>query len=201
MHKTKPAVVRLGADDFSGKVFSGKVSEPVFIGKIDLDKIDETLEKYEKEMVKLDHETAIIVTKEGKVFSVVGEKASVNFRNLGENALEGATVTHNHPISETRFSFSHFDITEVLNYKLHRLRGVDEKYVYEVVTDKDTLFGNTENIKIDNRQAYYEVLDKARFGGYGNNFDIDIDEFHEINNILAKKYKYYYRRWAHGKKE
>lgn len=195
VHKTKPAVVRLGADDFTSKAFSGKISEPVYVDKVALDKVDETLEKYEKEMVKLDHETAIIITKEGKVFSVVGEEASVNFRNIGEKELEGATVTHNHPIKETHYSFSHFDIKEVLNYKLNRLRGVDEKYIYEIVTNQNTLFGNTNNIAIDfNTIAYMEVLDKSRFGDYGVDFDIDEDGFHEINNILAKKYKYYYRR-------
>ena len=122
VHKTKPAVVRLGADDFAGKVFTCKVSEPVYVDKVALDKVDETLEKYEKEMVKLNHETAIIVTKEGKVFSVVGEEDSIYFRNVGVDALNGATVTHNHPIKETHYSFSHFDIKEVLNYKLNKKR-------------------------------------------------------------------------------
>lgn len=200
VHKTKPAVIRLGADNFAGKVFSGKVSEPIYIGKVDLDKIDETLEKYEKEMVKLDHETAIIITKEGKVFSVVGEEASVNFRSIGEKWLEGSTVTHNHPKKATRYSFSYFDVKEVLDYKLHRLRGVDEKYIYEIITNKDTVFGNTKNIKVDNTMAYYEVLDKARFGEYGPDFNIDEDEFHQINNILAKKYKYSYRRMLREEK-
>ena len=44
VHKTKPAVVRLDANDFAGKVFTGKVSAPVYVDKVALDKIDETLE-------------------------------------------------------------------------------------------------------------------------------------------------------------
>lgn len=192
VHKSKPAVIRLGANDFVGKVFSGKVSEPIFIDKVDLDKIDETLEKYEKEMVKLNHETAIIVTKEGKVFSVVGEEASVNFRSIGEKELEGATVTHNHPLKETLYSFSHFDIKEVLTYKLHRLRGVDEKYIYEIITSQDTLFGDTVNIQHEFTSTFrMEYLDKLFKSGMMSDDEM---EFHEINQLMAKKYKYSYRR-------
>ena len=192
VHKTKPAVIRLGADDFACKVFSGKVSEPVYICKVDLDKIDETLEKYEKEMVKLDHETAIIITIEGKVFSVVGETASVNFRALGNDALNGAIVTHNHPIKETRYSFSHYDITELLNYKLHTIRGVDEKYIYEIVTNQNTLFGDTTMVEHEFNDTFRkEYLEKIFKGEMEPD---DEKEFHEINKIMAKKYKYVYRR-------
>ena len=192
VHKSKPAVIRLGANDFAGRAFSGKVSEPIFIGKVDLDKIDETLEKYEKEMVKLDHETAIIITKEGKTFSVVGNKNSVNFRDIGAEELEGSTVTHNHPANETRYSFSHFDITEVLTYKLHRLRGVDEKYIYEIITSQDTLFGDTVNIQHEFTSTFrMEYLDKLFKSGMMSDDEM---EFHEINQLMAKKYKYSYRR-------
>lgn len=192
VHKSKPAVIRLGANDFAGRAFSGKVSEPIFIGKVDLDKIDETLEKYEKEMVKLDHETAIIITKEGKIFSVVGNKNSVNFRDIGAEELEGSTVTHNHPANETRYSFSHFDITEVLTYKLHRLRGVDEKYIYEIITSQDTLFGDTVNIQHEFTSTFrMEYLDKLFKSGMMSDDEM---EFHEINQLMAKKYKYSYRR-------
>ena len=140
VHKTKPAVVRLGADDFAGKVFTGKVSEPVYVDKVALDKVDETLEKYEKEMVKLNHETAIIVTKEGKAFSVVGEEGSVYFCNVGEDALNGATVTHNHPAKLTRYSFSKFDLGELMDLRLKRIRGIDNKFIYEIITDENTKF-------------------------------------------------------------
>ena len=192
VHKSKPAVIRLGADDFAWRAFSGKVSEPIFIDKVDLDKIDETLEKYEKEMVKLDHETAIIITKEGKVFSVVGEEGSVYFRNVGEDALNGATVTHNHPAKLTRYSFSKYDLKEFMDLKLHRLRGIDDKFVYEIIANDNTSFIKGDEMLFEyNNSGRMELLDK-RFRGEAS-LDDD-EEFHEINKILAGVYNYTYRR-------
>ena len=192
IHKSKPAVIRLGADDFAWRAFSGKVSEPIFIDKVDLDKIDETLEKYEKEMVKLDHETAIIITKEGKVFSVVGEEGSVYFRNVGEDALNGATVTHNHPAKLTRYSFSKYDLKEFMDLKLHRLRGIDDKFVYEIIANDNTSFIKGDEMLFEyNNSGRMELLDK-RFRGEAS-LDDD-EEFHEINKILAGIYNYTYRR-------
>ena len=192
IHKSKPAVIRLGADDFAWRAFSGKVSEPIFIDKVDLDKVDETLEKYEKEMVKLDHETAIIITKEGKVFSVVGEEGSVYFRNVGEDALNGATVTHNHPAKLTRYSFSKYDLKEFMDLKLHRLRGIDDKFVYEIIANDNTSFIKGDEMLFEyNNSGRMELLDK-RFRGEAS-LDDD-EEFHEINKILAGIYNYTYRR-------
>lgn len=192
VHKAKPAVVRLGADDFAGKVFTGKVSEPVYVDKVALDKVDETLEKYEKEMVKLNHETAIIITKEGKVFSVVGEEGSVYFRNVGEDALNGATVTHNHPAKLTRYSFSKFDLGELMDLRLKRIRGIDNKFIYEIVTDENTKFVDYQVIVHEYSDAAYKELLEKRVRGLAS---VDDDEeFHEINKILAKTYNYKYRR-------
>ena len=197
VHKTKPAVIRLGADNFAGKAFSGKVSEPVYVDKVALDKVDETLEKYEKEMVKLNHETAIIVTKEGKVFSVVGEEGSVYFRNVGKDALNGATVTHNHPAKLTRYSFSKFDLGELMDLRLKRIRGIDNKFIYEIVTDENTKFVDYQVIvhESSGESAYKELLEK-RVRGIAS-LDDD-EEFHEINKILAKTYNYKYRRMPRG---
>lgn len=192
VHKSKPAVIRLGADDFAGKVFSGKVSEPVYVDKVALDKVDETLEKYEKEMVKLDHETAIIITKEGKVFSVVGEEGSVYFRNVGNDALNGATVTHNHPAKLTRYSFSKFDLGELMDLRLKRIRGIDNKFIYEIVTDENTKFVDYQVIVHEYENSGRMKLLEKRFKGEAT---VDDDEeFHEINKILAGIYNYRYRR-------
>lgn len=192
VHKTKPAVLRLGADDFAGKAFTGKVSEPVYVDKIALDKVDETLKKYEKEMVKLNHETAIIITKEGKVFSVVGEEGSVYFRNVGKDALNGATVTHNHPAKLTRYSFSKFDLGELMDLRLKRIRGIDNKFIYEIVTDENTKFVDYQVIMHEYSDAAYKELLEKRVRGLAS---VDDDEeFHEINKILAKTYNYKYRR-------
>ncbi len=142
--------------------------------------------------MKLDHGTAIIVTKEGKVFSVVGEEGSVYFRNVGEDALNGATVTHNHPAKLTRYSFSKYDLKEFMDLKLKRLRGIDDKFVYEIIANEDTNFVTGQKIEYEyNNTGLKGLLDK-RFKGEA---PVDDDEeFHEVNKILAEIYNYQYRR-------
>ena len=47
--------------------------------------------------------------------------------------LEGATVTHNHPLSSANeYSFSDDDFKLFKNFGLARLRGIDEKFIYEL---------------------------------------------------------------------
>lgn len=146
--------------------------------------------------MKLNHETAIIVTKEGKVFSVVGEEGSVYFRNVGEDALNGATVTHNHPAKLTRYSFSKFDLGELMDLRLKRIRGIDNKFIYEIITDENTKFVDYQVIVHKYSNAAYKELLEKRVRGLAS---VDDDEeFHEINKILAKTYNYKYRRMPRG---
>ena len=52
---------------------------------------------------------------------------------LGEKLI-GAIVTHNHPKgSDNEYSFSDADLRLFLEYKLGRLRGIDEKFIYELI--------------------------------------------------------------------
>lgn len=51
--------------------------------------------------------------------------------DLGDK-LYDAYVSHNHPIKDTEFSFSKDDIMLFEKYNLKLLRGIDEKYKYEL---------------------------------------------------------------------
>lgn len=94
--------------------------------------INKTLLQFEKEAVYEEIETACIITSNGDVYKCFG----INDRvfpdtDLGEK-LYGAIVTHNHPIDETASSFSNDDIKMFSHFNLDRLRGCDQKYIYEL---------------------------------------------------------------------
>ena len=73
-----------------------------------------------------------IITSNGDVYKCFGTNNRVfPDADLG-NKLYGAIVTHNHPIDETDYSFSNDDIDLFSQFNLIKLRGCDEKYVYQL---------------------------------------------------------------------
>lgn len=121
--------------DAGGEEILGQ-NEPKYLGSLDNlsdNVVRLTLEKYESEIVEYDQESAIVVTAAGLIFQCFGTKNSVSLiEDMGEE-LEGASVTHNHPVgSGNEYSFSNDDINVFMDYNLKMLRGIDEKYVYEL---------------------------------------------------------------------
>lgn len=134
----------------------------------------EEITKFEKAMVNSAIETACVVTKEGNVYYCSGVKDGV-FPDFDlKNEIKGATITHNHPIDETVFSFSNPDLELFMDYDLDVLRGCDNLYTYEFTRNADDI----------------DVIE-----------DMDIDEvteevFQHLTMIqMAKKYGIGYRRW------
>lgn len=113
--------------------------------------IKSTLKKYEKEIVNYDKESAIVVTTVGQIFQCFGTKNNVYLIDDMGDALKGASVTHNHPLgSENEYSFSNEDIKIFMDYDLKILRGIDEKYVYELSRNKT---------EVDRHATMDELLD------------------------------------------
>jgi len=131
----KSDVATLRADDGQS---SGN-GENIIIETIILETVDfndkalvqSTLEKYEQEIVGLDHEVMIVIAKDGTVYrSTIYKKDEVY---PPENVdLSGAYVTHNHPVGEGEHTFSDNDYRMFRNKDLEVLRGIEEKYVYEI---------------------------------------------------------------------
>lgn len=94
--------------------------------------IIKTLEKYEN-IIKNDKiENAIVITSDGEVYQCFGNKSNVwPNRDLGDK-LKKAYVTHNHIKTETNYSFSQDDIDIFKKYELSALRGIDNRYTYEL---------------------------------------------------------------------
>ena len=133
--------------------------------------INKTLLKFEKEAVYEKIETACIITSNGDVYKCFGTNNRVfPDTDLGEK-LYGAIVSHNHPIEETDFSFSNNDINLFMEFDLIKLRGCDEKYLYEITRN---------NLELDELPDDWQIHE---------NF------LHCSNIYKAQKMKIGYRRW------
>lgn len=142
------------------------------IENVDYNIAKDIFEKYEKDMVKQDYETAIVILQNGEIYRVDGKKESVNPYVIGKS-LKKAYITHNHPMSETEYTFSNEDLNLFINEDLEYLRGCDEKYIYEL---SKNLFKGDEldwNIQLTPEFALHTLfLNKA-----------------EENNLSYRRYK------------
>ena len=108
--------------------------EPMFLKTIDYknkDDVAKELKNFEKSAINESIETACVVTKDGEVFKCFGVNDRV-FPDFDlKNKLKGSSISHNHPIEETTYTFSMDDMALFMEYDLEILRGCDEKYTYE----------------------------------------------------------------------
>ena len=141
------------------------------INNVDSHSIRETLKTFEKSVIMDTKENACVILSDGSVYkcSGVGNRVYPDY-DFGKK-LKNASVTHNHPIDETLYSFSDDDLALFLDYDLEVLRGCDEKYTYEFTRDAEN---------IDN-----EVSDWRDFEAFQ----------HEKIKIKAKENGIGYRRW------
>ena len=97
-----------------------------------------TLEYFETYIAETSIENAIMITREGEVYHCAGDLNGIPLKYFEsiKDKLKGAEITHNNPIgSDNEYSFSDDDISLFKKYKLARLRGIDEKFVYEMDCD------------------------------------------------------------------
>ena len=114
-------------------------SPPKLIGKLkDMTPaiIQKTLEHYEAQIVRAPVEHAIIITISGEIYHCNGDVHEIPFEYFMRLAdkLVGAHVTHNHPpgAKENDNTFSDDDFKRFVGFKMARLRGIDEKFIYEL---------------------------------------------------------------------
>lgn len=119
----------------SNKITKESHKSPVLLQeltKVNNKNINKVINKYEN-MIKDDKiENAIVITTKGKVYQCFGNTTNVWPDSDLENELIGAIITHNHPKKETNYSFSSADIKLFEKYSLSKLRGIDNKYIYEL---------------------------------------------------------------------
>lgn len=162
-------------DKADGEKEYAQRNKPQYLGSLDDASevvIKSTLEKYESEIVKSHIENAIVITMSGLVFQCYGNGNGVYPNADLEAELLNASVTHNHPSgSLNEYSFSRDDIDLFMEYNLRLLRGIDEKYIYELsrnAADIDNHATLEELINSDGDLARHEeVIEAARELGIG----------------------------------
>ncbi len=154
-------------------------SPPKLIGKIPSlsnEMIDKTLKYFEEEIVNAPVENAVIITSKGSVYHCTGGVDTLDYIVLLGDKLNGAFVTHNHPSnSSNEYSFSASDRILFMDFKLAKLRGIDEKYVYEFNRNTDDV---DEKVLLENVYDFSETL-----------------VAHAANVDYAKEKGIGYRRW------
>ena len=130
-------------------------------------------------------EHAVIITKKGEVYHCAGDEHGIPkeyFYQMQEE-LKGAHVTHNHPSGtpENDNTFSDDDFDNFIYFKMARLRGIDEKYVYEL----------NRNFK-DNELAKYDLLEIYELG-------LDFEDYHVAIMVKALIEGIWYKRWERQK--
>lgn len=150
------------------------------------------LKQYEKQIVNKNVENAVVIDKEGQVYLIEGNSDdSIYVKNLGAEKLKDCYMTHNHPKNKTHYSLSAYDISEFMETGMQKLRGRDHKYTYEIEKTKSTKKADRDIILYEFNKKY---RNKALEIIFNNNLDADEYEYHLINQMLAKKYHYKYRR-------
>lgn len=162
----------------SAKIGGGEVplhEEPVQIGNVDYsnkEEIHKELQRFEKNAIKEKIETACVITKAGEIFKCFGVSDRVFPDYDLKDKLKGASVSHNHPIEETTYTFSTADLSLFMEYDLEVLRGCDEKYTYELTRDSANIDDFPEEWTNEENYGHCTIID------------------------LASKYKIGYRRWG-----
>ena len=129
----------------------------------------EVLLGYESQIADEAVENAIVITKDGRIYHCFGTLNGVYpDSDLGDE-LYGADMTHNHPIgSRNEYTFSSNDVRIFEEYRLNSLRGIDERYTYELNHNSATLDSSTPFLELDEYSAQHEeMIDTAERRGYG----------------------------------
>lgn len=169
----------------SGRMFVNIEHQPPYIlGKLpDLKEstVNGALNYFENQIVNASVENAVILTAAGDIYHCTGNlhEIPLNFFEEMSEKLRGATMTHNHPIGaeENAYTFSDDDEKIFKNFKLARLRGIDEKYIYEL---------NRNPEDIDFKEITAEKLDALNKTS---------DDYHLAVVLWALGNKFGYRRW------
>ena len=144
--------------------------EPKLLKKINNDdshSIRETLKTFEKSVIMDTKENACVILSDGSVYKCygVGNRVYPDY-DFGEK-LKNASVTHNHPIDETLYSFSDDDLALFLDYDLKVLRGCDEKYTYEFTRDAENIDDEVNDWRDFEAFQHEKIKIKAKENGIG----------------------------------
>lgn len=146
--------------------------KPIILESIDLSDKNMVLLKlkeYENTIADSLIENAVVLSRDGLIRQCFGDSNSVYpDGDIGEG-FTGASVTHNHPVGSTNeYSFSKSDINLFMDHDLEILRGIDEKYIYELTRNPKDIDGHISIWDWDEYSTRHdEVISAAEKLGIG----------------------------------
>jgi SPP1 gp7 family putative phage head morphogenesis protein len=136
----KPGLRAAGDGIEKGEVINSQFVTLESIAVSDENVVLSKLQEYEKTIADSAVENAIVITADGSIVQCTGTLNGVYPDIALGGRLKGAWVTHNHPAgSRNEYSFSSQDIELFMDNELAVLRGIDEKYIYELTRNPDEL--------------------------------------------------------------
>ena len=125
------------------------------------------INSFEVSVIKESNEMACVITSDGEVYQYFGVEDGV-FPDFDlKEKLYGATISHNHPISETAYSFSTVDLQLFMDYNLDILRGCDEIYTYEFTRDSKAIDERMEEWFTEENFQHFRNIEQAMIYGIG----------------------------------
>lgn len=112
-------------------------------------------------------ENACVITRNGEVYYCFGieDRVFVDY-DLGDK-LTGAFVSHNHVKGISEYSFSNDDFDLFIAYSLKLLRGIDDKYEYELSNDYSDVPSEPEILTYEDSQHFMTIRSAESYGvGY-----------------------------------
>lgn len=154
--------------------------------------VQSKLKRYTEQIAKDGKkENAVCITRDGSIFQCFGTSGQVYpDYDLGE-ALAGAYVTHNHPASETHYSFSDRDIRLFMEHRLTELTGVDGEYTYTIRRTRETSYAEPDALEHAYKGENYAAFLEAVLEGEA---DAETDEYDFYVRRLAGRYGFEYER-------
>jgi hypothetical protein len=177
----------------TGNGNSGSPGDPVLVGTVDFS--DKTaamkvLSDAEKELADFDYEVNYSVTKDGKVWRVSGEAATVDLSAI-PSTLNGSYSYHNHPREKTHYSFSAEDVAFFMDSKEELSIASDDRFIYimrrtakTVEKARDVVYNRFKELE---RTDVFEMMWKGQINP-------DVDKYHEVMKILSKELEVDYVR-------
>nr|DAV27862.1 MAG TPA: minor capsid protein [Caudoviricetes sp.] len=177
----------------TGNGNSGSPGDPVLVGTVDFSDKTATmkvLSDAEKEMADFDYEVNYSVTKDGKVWRVSGEAATVDLSAI-PSTLNGSYSYHNHPREKTHYSFSAEDVAFFMDSKEELSIASDDRFIYimrrtakTVEKARDVVYNRFKELE---RTDVFEMMWKGQINP-------DVDKYHEVMKILSKELEVDYVR-------
>lgn len=177
----------------TGNGNSGSPGDPVLVGTVDFSDKTATmkvLSDAEKELADFDYEVNYSVTKDGKVWRVSGETATVDLSAI-PSTLNGSYSYHNHPREKTHYSFSAEDVAFFMDRKEELSIASDDRFIYimrrtakTVEKAHDVVYNRFKELE---RTDVFEMMWKGQINP-------DVDKYHEVMKILSKELEVDYVR-------